>query len=121
VFGTKNKANSPWLTVPLVFSRDDPLVGYATLNHTYIVNPPLWNIEYRFSLAAPGGKEYWSEPISFKRDWLGRICWNGKRQAPVTLRCDTITYGDRHPTDWGYLLPVPTPGGDPAEGYFLGP
>jgi hypothetical protein len=119
VYEIKNNPAQPWLSVPLQ-AGSSANTAYAVLTHTYITNPPFWKISYRFSVESQdGSQQYWSNPILMKRNWMGRTCWNGKIQNPVTLACDAITYGDRHPTDWGYFLPTPTPGGDPAEGYFL--
>jgi hypothetical protein len=120
VFDAKYDPKKPWLTALLQFSADNPKVGYATLTHTYIVNPPLWNVSYRLSVAGPDGEEYWTMTVLMKRSWLGLTCWNGRWQNPVTMRCPVPAFGDRHPTDWGYHLPTPTPGGDPKNGYFLG-
>ncbi len=110
---------TPWLTAPLIVAEDNQNLVYTSLNHSYITYPPRWYISYKFNLVDATGKEYWSQEIQMTRNWQFKLCWNGMFPDPNTLQCPPPGWGDRHPTDFGYYLPTPTPGGDPASGYYM--
>ena len=119
IFEPKNRPDTAWFDHSLSIAESQPNLAYIVLKHTYIVNPPLWQVPFNFRLSGQDGSEYWSQLINIKRDWDPRVCWNGKLQNPVTLFCDVPSWGDRHPTDWGYNLPMPTPGGEPGSGSYM--
>lgn len=104
------KESKPWLKAALSPAGDNPTVVYATLNHRYIIDPPFWIIDYRFSIQTPDGLEAWSGPVKFRRGWQPELCWNGEWPDPGTLLCPPNPNSDIHPWNEGYA-PVlsPTP------------
>lgn len=100
---------SPWLTEELTPVEGTPNQAYVTITHTYVVNPPLWKVTYRLIVRTADGVEQWSNQVRFVRSWQMARCWNGTLPNPITLECPKITWGDVHPSDWGYGLPTHTP------------
>ncbi|MEA4906705.1 MAG: hypothetical protein GYA17_16295 [Chloroflexi bacterium] len=99
--------NNTWLESELTPAGDNANTVYAVLNHSYIVDPPLWTITYRFVVTAPDGSEKRSDSIVFDKGWRPEACWNGALPNPVTLKC--IKWEDLHPWDIGYKTVFPTP------------
>jgi hypothetical protein len=56
-----NKA--PFLEMPLTAASSNPIRGYVTLNHPYIINPPFWWLDYTFVVNGPDGKEIHRMPV----------------------------------------------------------
>lgn len=77
---------SPWLTAELQAASDNPNLGYAVLDHSYVINPPFWEVLYRFALRSPDGKELWADEIRIFKA-LPERCWDNSLPDPVTLEC----------------------------------
>lgn len=77
---------NPWLTAKLLPAGDDPQVGYVVLDHSYIINPPYWEILYRFALSTADNSELWSDTIRIFKA-TPEACWDGSLPNPVTLEC----------------------------------
>jgi hypothetical protein len=98
----------PWWTTELMPVNGNPNMVYAPLRHTYIVNPPLWNIGYEFVVRDTTGNELNHNRVNLHR-WATGLCWQGTLPDPVTLYCPLQQ--DLHPWDPGYgkILPTVTP------------
>lgn len=101
VFDQSNSA--AWYTRNLV-KNEDGLI--ATLTHSYIVNPPMWQAHYRLEIQNGDGDVLFSTPMYYQRKWQADRCWNGNMPNPTTLRCPLQQ--DLHPWDAGYGKPLPT-------------
>jgi hypothetical protein len=99
------RGQKPWLTAELKPVEGSPNAVSATLRHTYIIAPPLWDVAYQFALVDASGKELRRDPVSLHR-WTPELCWNGRKPNPLTLRCPLQQ--DLHPWDAGYGTPMPT-------------
>jgi len=100
------RAEKPWLTAALTPVEGSPNTVSATLRHTYIIAPPLWDVSYKFALFDAGSAaELRRDTVNFHR-WTPTLCWNGRKPNPITLRCPLAQ--DLHPWDAGYGTPMPT-------------
>jgi hypothetical protein len=98
----------PWWTTDLGPVDGKPSMVYTPLRHTYIVNPPLWNVSYIFVVRDANGNEVQRNQVNLHR-WTTGLCWQGNYPDPVTLYCPLQQ--DLHPWDVGYgtVLPTVTP------------
>jgi hypothetical protein len=78
---------------------------YTRLRHTYIVNPPLWNVSYVFVVRDANGTELQRSQVNMHR-WATGLCWQGTYPDPITLYCPLQQ--DLHPWDPGYGKKLPT-------------
>lgn len=99
--------NNIWLEIKLVASTTNPNVGVAVITHSYIVEPPFWEIVYPVRLLAPDGSEFWSGKINARRGWKPEPCWDGTLPNVSTLYCPKQQ--DLHPWDPAYTPVAPTP------------
>lgn len=78
--------NSPFLKTALntVAGRGDLL--WTTIAHTFVVNPPFWEVDYRMAILGPDGKELWTSPVKFAKP-VPASCPYGGLPDPVTLYC----------------------------------
>jgi hypothetical protein len=99
---------APWWKVDLLPVNGQPETVYTNLRHTYIVNPPLWNVGYEFAVRDASGKEVTRGKVNLHR-WETGLCWQGTLPDPNTLYCPLQQ--DLHPWDPGYgkVLPTVTP------------
>ena len=95
----------PWWTTELKPVDAHPNMVYAPLRHTYIVNPPLWNVDYEFVIRDANGNELQRNQVNLYR-WATGLCWQGTFPDPVTLYCPLQQ--DLHPWDPGYGKKLPT-------------
>lgn len=95
-------SGAPWLEIPLRADPQDNAIAYGTTFHTYVINPPLWSIDYRLQVQAEDGTNLWENTIHLEKDWQPEVCWNGVLPNPVTLLC--IKQQDLHPWDPGYCM-----------------
>jgi hypothetical protein len=79
-------ANTPFLTQPLQAVDGQPDEAWAPINHTYVVNPPYWQVSYQLVVAGPDGKELWSNTVEFAKP-TPEECPYGGLPDPVTLWC----------------------------------
>jgi hypothetical protein len=99
--------NNPWLDVPLTVSTGSPNVGVAVMTHSYIVEPPFWEIVYPVRLLAPDGSVIWEGKINAHRGWNPEPCWDGTAPNISTLYCPKQQ--DLHPWDPAYTPVAPKP------------
>lgn len=99
--------NNTWLELKLSVSTTNPNVGVAMITHSYIVEPPFWEIIYPVRLLAPDGSEIWSGKINAQRGWRPEPCWDGTLPNVSTLYCPKQQ--DLHPWDPAYTPVAPTP------------
>ena len=85
---------APWLTTALTPSPDDPNVGIFFLNQPYVLDPPLWRVDYRFVVRL-AGQEARSDLVSFNK--LVERCWEGSLPDPVTLACPAADVREPEP------------------------
>lgn len=83
------QSSKPWLAARLSAAPDNPKVGYVTLNHTYIQNPPTWSVTYRIELSSGDANVLRVDPVVFYKALPGR-CWDNSLPDPVTLYCPSI-------------------------------
>jgi len=96
----------------------DPANGQAdtvwtSLDHSYIVNPPLWEVNYTLTVVDAGDQEVWSSLVKFAKP-LPETCIYGGLADPVTLYCTTTDPweiepkpGVTYPYDRSRLTPSP--------------
>ncbi len=77
---------TPFMEVPLNTAASNPIRGYATLSHPYIIDPPFWWQDFTFVVTAPDGKEMHRIPVHVFKS-LPDPCWDGSLPNPVTLFC----------------------------------
>ncbi len=77
---------SAFLRLPLQAADGHPEEVWAAVNHTYVVNPPLWSVSYRLAVNTANGKELWSNPVTFAKP-LPKPCPYGGYPDPVTMYC----------------------------------
>lgn len=94
---------NPFLKLPLKAAEGLPNVAWASVTHHYVINPPLWYVDYRLSVAGPDGKELWSQPARFARTQPG-LCPDLTYPDPVTLYCNPFDPREiePHPEDPDY-------------------
>ncbi len=95
----------PWINAPLTISQENPNQAAVVLMHPYVVNPPFWNVDYRFSLCDAQGNEIRSDKITMKRGWIPKKCFDGSYPDPVTLMCPPLP--EAHPWDSWYGFEQP--------------
>lgn len=95
-----DNSGSPFLTTNLTPTIQFPNMGFVTVTHPYVINPPFWTIVYRLDLVGPDGKTLRSDEVNFKRGWVPRTCYDGSWPDPVTLKCKVK--GEAHPWDPWY-------------------
>ena len=99
-----DKSNSgPWYTRKFYESQDGLV---AILNHSYIINPPYWTINYRMEILDKNGEVLFEAPLAYSLNWTPDTCWNGKMPNPITYLCELEQ--DQHPWDAWYGKPMPT-------------
>lgn len=107
VFGLDQAA--PWLTADLVPVESAPDSAAAQLSHTYITQPPFWDVSYDFVVVGEDGSEIRRDRVNLHR-WKPKLCWNGQLPNLNTMLCPEMQ--DLHPWDPSYETPFPTPGWD---------
>ncbi len=102
---------TPWWKAELTPVEGHPNTVYTQLRHTYIIDPPLWEVHFEFAVRDSGGAELQRDVVNLYK-WETGICWQGNKPDPVTLYCPLQQ--DLHPWDLGYgtALPTVTPDGD---------
>ncbi|NPV85196.1 MAG: hypothetical protein HPY45_04210 [Anaerolineae bacterium] len=101
----KDTSNSPpWLTQQFAPSPENGNVGYVILSHAMLVQPPLWEALYHFTVSSSAQPTIWSSLVHYDRGWRPEPCWNGTWPNPVTMACPKQQ--DCHPSDIGYT-PMP--------------
>lgn len=96
---------SPWLSVELSPVAEDPQSVAGKVTHSYIIEPPYWDISYIFVLKDNQGTEIQRDTVNLHR-WKPGKCWNGQYPNLTTMRCPLQQ--DLHPWDIGYKTPLPT-------------
>jgi hypothetical protein len=77
---------SAFMRLPLKPVDGSPDQAWTTVNHTYVVNPPYWEVSYRLVVNGPDGKELWSNVVKFGKP-LPEECVFGGLPDPITLYC----------------------------------
>ncbi len=80
---------TPFIDEELLVSAENRSMGYITLDHYFIVDPPYWEVTYQVVLLSIEGESLWEKPVLFKRGWQPAPCPNGLMPNPYTLECDT--------------------------------
>lgn len=96
---------TPWLKADLKPVEGKADTVYTHLRHSYIIDPPLWNIGYEFVVRDAAGAEIQRDTVNLHR-WATGMCWQGTYPDPVTLYCPLQQ--DLHPWDPGYGKKLPT-------------
>jgi hypothetical protein len=96
---------TPWLKTDLtpVDGKTDKV--FARLRHSYIINPPLWNVSYTLVVRDSSGTELQRNKVNLHR-WKTGLCWQGTYPDPNTLYCPLQQ--DLHPWDPGFGKKLPT-------------
>lgn len=99
-----------FLKLPLQAAKDHADEVWTSVTHSYVINPPLWYIDYRLSVAGPDGKELWSKPVRFAKP-LPAPCAIGGYPDPVTLYCNPFDPREiePHPENPDYPYTTPNP------------
>lgn len=77
---------NPFLKLPLLAADGNPNEAWASVTHSYVINPPLWFVDYRLSVTGSDGQELWSNPVRFAKP-LPEPCPFGGYPDPVTMWC----------------------------------
>jgi hypothetical protein len=64
----------------------NPNEAFAIMNHTYIINPPKWWMDFTLVVVTPDGKEVFRAPAHFFKS-LPEKCWDDSLPDPITLFC----------------------------------
>jgi len=78
--------SSVFMRKPLDVADGQKDVAWTVLNHPYIVNPPLWQVNYTLAIFDQNETKLWTEPVKFARP-LPETCLFGGLPDPVTLYC----------------------------------
>lgn len=98
--------NVRWLTQPLKLDSGAKM-AYATVTHTYIVDPPLWSVAYTLKLVDATGNLLWSSPLALRRGYEPEKCWDGSWPDVTNFTC--YYPPDAHPWDAWYAVIPPKP------------
>ena len=93
----EEKVAAPWLEAELKTSSTNPAQVYASLDHTYIVNAPVWEITYRMMIHSADGKELSEIPIRFYRDYPGICPDRISTPVPILNTCPIVDPLEREP------------------------
>jgi len=96
---------APFWTENLPPVVSSPNTAAALLRHSYVIEPPVWEISFEFAVRDGQGAELRRDQVNLHR-WTPALCWNGRRPNPITLTCPLPQ--DLHPWDAGYGTPIPT-------------
>lgn len=96
-----------WLEAPLTPVQDNPQSAAVVITNTYFVEPPYWEVIYRYVVSAPDGSEAAAGPVRVYRPFPG-LCWEGSMPDPVTLSCPVADPKEREPHP-DITLPVGPP------------
>ncbi len=96
---------TPWWKADLTPISSKPTTVYTLLRHTYIIDPPLWNVGYEFAVRDANGTELHRDRVNLHR-WVTGLCWQGTYPDVRTLYCPPQQ--DLHPWDPGYGKKLPT-------------
>ena len=77
---------NPFLKLPLQAVDGKPDEAWTSTTHSYVINPPLWFVDYLLSVTGPDGKELWSHSVRFAKP-LPKPCQFGGYPDPVTMWC----------------------------------
>jgi len=80
------EGKSVFLKQPLAVADNQADVAWTSVTHGYVMNPPLWWVDYNLSIVREDGKEIWSSPVRFAKP-LPETCIYGGLPDPVTLWC----------------------------------
>jgi hypothetical protein len=83
------EGKSVFLKQPLAPADGQADVAWTSVSHSYVVDPPLWWVDYTLKVVDASGKELWSKMVRFAKP-LPEPCVYGGLPDPVTLWC-TIT------------------------------
>ncbi len=78
--------SNAFLRLPLKAVDGHADQGWTSVSHTYVVNPPFWEVSYRLSLSGADGKELWTNAVKFGKP-LPDECPFGGLPDPITLYC----------------------------------
>ncbi len=76
-----------FLSLPLAAADGKPDTAWTSVAHAYVINPPLWWVDYNLTVVRADGKQVWSSPVRFTKP-LPETCIYGGLPDPVTLYCD---------------------------------
>ena len=77
----------PFLTVDLNPANGLTNSGYANLEHSWIVDPPFWRVDYTLRVVNAEGDVIWEDVVAFNRGWQPDPCPDGRMPDANTLQC----------------------------------
>jgi hypothetical protein len=80
------RPQEPFITYDMVVNPSNPKEAYVVFNHTYLVNPPEWWMDYTAVVVTSDGKEVFRNPIHVQKP-LPEKCWDGSYPNPITEAC----------------------------------
>ncbi|MBI9049633.1 MAG: hypothetical protein JEZ00_09455 [Anaerolineaceae bacterium] len=86
---------APWFEQIFLVHENDGNSGRVITNHSYLINPPFWEITYHAKIVDGTGKVYWESDLRIYKA-LPNTCWDGSLPDPVTLYCKNFD------GDWNY-------------------
>jgi hypothetical protein len=77
----------PFIDEELIPVIENPNKGFVTLDHSFIIDPPYWVVEYYISIISPDGEDQWLGSVKMTRGWESNLCPDGTLPDPITLQC----------------------------------
>jgi hypothetical protein len=80
------RPQEPFITYEMTVNPANPNEVYALMDHTMIVDPPKWWMDYTIVVLTSDGKEVFRNAIRVQKR-LPAKCWDGSYPNPITLFC----------------------------------
>jgi hypothetical protein len=80
------RPQEPFIIYDMKANPSNPKEGYAILNHTYLIDPPAWWMDYTFVAVTADGREVLRSPVRVFKS-LPEKCWDGSLPNPISLFC----------------------------------
>jgi hypothetical protein len=80
------RPQEPFVTYEMAINPVNPNEAYAVMDHSMIVDPPKWWMDYTAVVVTAEGKEVFRNAIHVQKP-LPEKCWDGSYPNPITLFC----------------------------------
>ena len=80
------RPQEPFIKYDMLVNPNNPNEAYAVINHSMIVDPPKWWMDYSIVVVTSDGKEVFRAPIHVQKP-LPEKCWDGSYPDPISLFC----------------------------------
>lgn len=80
------RPQEPFITYDMTVNPNNPNEVYAVMDHSMIVDPPKWWMDYTAVVVTSDGKEVFRNAIHVQKP-LPPKCWDGSYPNPITMFC----------------------------------